>query len=74
MLNPIGAMEKTPSPLLPACFNKPSVIKNAGAPMIVIAVPREAANERGINSLEAGMLFSRENFSIGGSMSAVIVT
>ena len=38
--------------------------------MIVIAVPSEAAKDSGINSLEAGMLFSRENFSIGGSISA----
>ena len=42
--------------------------------MMVMAVPSDAANESGINSFEAGISFSRENFSIGGSISAVIVT
>src|SRR5690349_9051416 len=70
----MGAIEKIPRPFWPACFSKPSAIRNAGAPMIVIVVPNEAAKDNGINNLEAGMSLSRESFSKGGSIRPVMVT
>ena len=70
----MGAIEKIPSPPAPDWRNSPSAIRKAGAPIMVIAVPREAAKDSGINNLEAGMSFSRENFSMGGSINPVTVT
>src|SRR3712207_8308863 len=40
-----SAIEKMPRPGSPACRNKPSAMRNAGAPIIVIAVPSDAAND-----------------------------
>ena len=37
-------------------------------------VPSDAAKDMGIKSLDAGILLSRDNFNIGGSMMAVMVT
>jgi len=48
--------------------------RNADVPMMVIAVPSDAANDRGIKSFEAGISLSRESLSMGGSISPVIVT
>ena len=45
---------------------------NAGAPMIVIVVPSEAANDIGIRSFEAGRFLSRERSNVIGSITAVV--
>lgn len=71
---PIGAIEKMPSPGRPASWSTCEAMRNAGAPMIVIVVPSEAANDMGISSREAGMLRARERSSVTGSMIAVVVT
>ena len=71
---PIGAIEKMPRPPRPACRSIVLAIRNAGAPMMVIAVPNEAANDIGISSFEAGILRSRARSMVIGSMSAVVVT
>ena len=73
-LNPIGAIEKIPRPDRPDCRRIVLAIKNAGAPMIVIVVPSEAANDIGIKSLEAGSFLSRERSNVIGSIMAVVVT
>lgn len=70
----MGAMEKTPRPGRPACSKAPLAMRNAGAPMIVIVVPREAAKERGISSFDDGMPRSCASFIVTGSMTAVVVT
>ena len=73
-LNPIGAIEKIPRPDRPDCLSTVLAIKNAGAPMIVMVVPSEAANDIGINNLEAGSFLSRERSNVIGSITAVVVT
>ena len=71
---PIGAMEKMLNPGRPACRRMPSATKKAGAPIIVIVVPSDAANESGINNFEEGIFRSRDSCSVTGSMMAVVVT
>ncbi len=63
-----------PRPLRPDCCKVLLAIRNAGAPMIVIAVPREAANDIGIRSFDAGMFRSRARFKVTGTIIAVVVT
>ena len=72
-VKPIGAIEKMPRPGRPACCKTWLAMRNAGAPMMVIVVPREAANERGISSLDGGTPRARERVSVTGSISAVVV-
>jgi len=74
MARPIGAMEKMPRPGRPACWSTALATRNAGAPMIVIVVPSEAAKDSGSSSFDAGMLWRRERSSVVGSITAVIVT
>ncbi len=72
---PIGEIEKIPSSGRPAFWSASLATRNAGAPMIVIAVPSDAANEIGISSLDAGIpLCSRDRFIATGTMIAVVVT
>ena len=71
---PMGAMEKIPKPGRPPCCKMLLAMRNAGAPMIVMVVPSEAANDSGMSSFEAGMFSSREMSSMTGSMTAVVVT
>ena len=52
--SPIGAMENTPSAGRPPCWRTLLAMRNAGAPMMVMVVPREAAKESGIKSLDGG--------------------
>ena len=73
-LRPIGAIEKIPRPDRPDCCNTVLAIRNAGAPIIVIVVPSEAANDMGISSFDAGILRSRERSKVIGSIIAVVVT
>ena len=73
-VSPIGAIEKIPNPARPDFCNVLLAIRKAGAPMIVIVVPSEAANDIGIRSFDAGMFFSRERSSVTGSITAVVVT
>jgi hypothetical protein len=49
-------------------------MRNAGAPITVMVVPSEAANDIGMRSLEAGIFRARDTSSITGSMMAVVVT
>src|SRR5574340_215451 len=72
--SPMGAIEKMLSPGLPCCFKSPFAMRNAGAPMIAMVVPREAAKDIGISSLEAGIFLSLEIFNMIGTMMAVSVT
>jgi hypothetical protein len=71
--NPIGAIEKMPRPGRPASRSACEAMRNAGAPMIVIVVPSEAANDIGISRREAGIFRERARSSVTGSMSAVVV-
>jgi len=48
-------------------------MRNAGAPIMVIVVPDEAANEKGINSVDGGTPRSCERCSVTGSINAVVV-
>ena len=70
----MGAIEKIPNPLCPDCFNKPSTIRNAGAPIMAMVVPSDAAKDMGINNREAGTSLSLDNLRMGGNMMAVMVT
>ena len=74
MARPIGAMEKMPRPGRPACWSTALATRNAGAPMIVIVVPSDAAKESGNSSFDAAMLCRRPRSSVVGSITAVIVT
>ena len=55
-LNPMGAIEKIPRPDRPDCWRMVLAIRNAGAPMIVIVVPSEAANDIGLAALIAARI------------------
>src|SRR6476469_7393456 len=70
----MGAIEKIPRPDLPDCCSTVLAIRKAGAPMIVIAVPNDAANDIGINNFDAGNFCSRDKSSVIGSITAVVVT
>ncbi len=72
-LSPMGAIEKIPSPGRPYCCSTLLAIKNAGAPMMVIVVPSEAANDSGISSFEGGMSRSRQRLAMTGNINAVVV-
>ena len=70
----MGAIEKMPSRGRPACCSIALAMRNAGAPMIVMVVPSEAAKDSGISSFDGGMLRSRASCSATGSITAVVVT
>ena len=69
----MGAIEKMPNPGRPACCKTWLAIRKAGAPIIVIVVPREAAKDNGISSFDAGIPRSRARLSVTGSINAVVV-
>src|SRR5437762_5175425 len=71
---PMGAMEKTLSPGRPALWSTPLAMRKAGAPMIVIVVPSEAAKESGISSFDGAIWRSLASVIVVGSITAVVVT
>jgi hypothetical protein len=72
-ISPIGAIEKILKPGRPACWRLALAIRNAGAPIIVIVVPSDAAKERGINNFDGKISRSREKSMITGIIKAVVV-
>src|SRR5437879_12056114 len=71
--NPIGAIENIGRPERPDCCNVWLAIRNAGAPMIVIVVPSEAANDIGIRSFDAGIFRLRERSRVTGNITEGVV-
>src|SRR3954451_10105472 len=71
---PMGAMLNTPRGGRPALSRTLLAIRKAGAPMIVIVVPSEAAIDRGISSRDGAMSRSAASFIVVGSITAVVVT
>ena len=71
----MGVIEKMPRPLPPSVrVIMSSASRKAGALTRVSVVPSEAANDIGINSREAGNLYSRAWRSRIGTIIAVTIT